>query len=142
MEQLSHIQTLTLGTTSQFCRAQLKLKVCLLAFAYLKTFSAVRDLRSVHFFLFPVAGVDKDAIVAVLVKRNNEQRQKIKVVYEDRVGKVRKRFIVLGALESSTVTTAALAPLCSAEIGHSSEVMSQVGLGGRRAGPVDASGSF
>lgn len=29
-----------------------------------------------------VAGVDEDVIVSILVKRNNEQRQKIKVVYE------------------------------------------------------------
>nr|XP_046230743.1 annexin A1-like [Scatophagus argus] len=32
-------------------------------------------------------GVDEDVIIAVLVKRNNEQRQKIKVVYEASTGK-------------------------------------------------------
>ncbi|XP_040054531.1 annexin A1 [Gasterosteus aculeatus] len=32
-------------------------------------------------------GVDEDVIIAILVKRNNEQRQKIKVVYEASTGK-------------------------------------------------------
>lgn len=35
-----------------------------------------------------LTGVDEDVIVAVLVKRNNEQRQKIKVVYEASTGEV------------------------------------------------------
>uniref|UniRef100_A0A4W6FF01 Annexin n=1 Tax=Lates calcarifer TaxID=8187 RepID=A0A4W6FF01_LATCA len=34
-------------------------------------------------------GVDEDVIIAVMVQRNNEQRQKIKVVYEASTGKVR-----------------------------------------------------
>lgn len=35
-----------------------------------------------------LTGVDEDVIIAVLVKRNNEQRQKIKVVYEASTGEV------------------------------------------------------
>lgn len=35
-----------------------------------------------------LTGVDEDVIIAILVKRNNEQRQKIKVVYEASTGKV------------------------------------------------------
>lgn len=35
-----------------------------------------------------LTGVDEDVIVAILVKRNNEQRQKIKVVYEASTGEV------------------------------------------------------
>ena len=35
------------------------------------------------------AGVDEDVIIAVLVRRNNEQRQKIKSVYEASTGNVR-----------------------------------------------------
>lgn len=42
-----------------------------------------------HVWLF--SGVDEDVIVAVLVKRNNEQRQKIKAVYEASAGKVREK---------------------------------------------------
>lgn len=38
----------------------------------------------------PPAGVDEDVIIAILVKRNNEQRQKIKAVYEASTGKVSK----------------------------------------------------
>lgn len=37
---------------------------------------------------FSAAGVDEDVITAILVKRNNEQRQKIKVVYEHKTGEV------------------------------------------------------
>lgn len=40
-----------------------------------------------------LAGVDEDVIISILVKRNNEQRQKIKVVYEATTGKVVPRFI-------------------------------------------------
>lgn len=40
---------------------------------------------------YSVAGVDEDVIVAILVKRNNEQRQKIKVVYEATAGEVSKK---------------------------------------------------
>lgn len=39
-------------------------------------------------FICLLSGVDEDVIVAVLAKRNNEQRQKIKTVYEASVGKV------------------------------------------------------
>lgn len=39
-----------------------------------------------------VAGVDEDVIISILVKRNNEQRQKIKVVYEATAGEVCEKF--------------------------------------------------
>lgn len=51
-------------------------------------------------YIFSVAGVDKDVIIAILVKRNNEQRQKIKVVYENMVGKVCKKKLLYWAPES------------------------------------------
>ena len=38
--------------------------------------------------------VDEDVIIAVLVKRSNEQRQKIKAVYEASAGKVSKIFLM------------------------------------------------
>lgn len=37
---------------------------------------------------FSAAGVDEDTIVAILVKRSNEQRQKIKDAYEQKTGEV------------------------------------------------------
>lgn len=40
---------------------------------------------------FSAAGVDEDVIIAILVKRNNEQRQKIKAVYEGMFGEVGKK---------------------------------------------------
>lgn len=40
---------------------------------------------------FSVAGVDEDVIISILVKRSNEQRQKIKVVYEGKYGEVCKK---------------------------------------------------
>lgn len=39
------------------------------------------------------AGVDEDVIISVLVRRSNEQRQKIKAVYEASTGKVSGLFI-------------------------------------------------
>ena len=41
-----------------------------------------------------LAGVDEDVIIAVLVKRNNEQRQKIKIVYEGFHGEVSLQFLM------------------------------------------------
>lgn len=41
-----------------------------------------------------LTGVDEDVIIAVLVKRNNEQRQKIKVVYEASTGEVSNSFLI------------------------------------------------
>lgn len=38
--------------------------------------------------MLSLTGVDEDVITAILVKRNNEQRQKIKAVYEASTGKV------------------------------------------------------
>lgn len=37
---------------------------------------------------FSLTGVDEDVIISVLAKRNNEQRQKIKAVYEAKTGEV------------------------------------------------------
>ncbi len=38
--------------------------------------------------------VDEDVIIAVLAKRSNEQRQKIKVVYEASAGEVSHAFLM------------------------------------------------
>lgn len=42
---------------------------------------------SAHVLVFP-AGVDENTIIEVLVKRSNEQRQKIKAAYQQATGKV------------------------------------------------------
>lgn len=60
----------------------------------------IREVRVHICTFFSVAGVDEDVIVAILVKRNNEQRQKIKVVYEDRFGEVCKKKFLYQAPES------------------------------------------
>ena len=48
--------------------------------------------------------VDEDVIIAVLVKRSNEQRQKIKVVYETSTGKVSDSKICNKLNASQTLT--------------------------------------
>ena len=45
-----------------------------------------------------LTGVDEDVIISVLVKRNNEQRQKIRVVYEASTGKVSNSFLKNGQI--------------------------------------------
>lgn len=51
----------------------------------------IREVLGQICTFFSVAEVDKDVIIAILVKRNNEQRQKIKVLYENMAGKVCKK---------------------------------------------------
>lgn len=48
-----------------------------------------------------LTGVDEDVIIAVLVKRNNEQRQKIKVVYEASTGEVSNSFLMKTSMVKS-----------------------------------------
>lgn len=92
---------------------------------------------------FSPAGVDKDVIIAILVKRNNEQRQKIKAVYEGMFGKVCKKKFLFQAPESCQRYWQCIAALLrSSEIGQSSKVISQVAFGGRLSGPVDVTCSF
>lgn len=156
MEQLSHTQTLIPEAMPQICRAQLKLKVCLLTLSYMKTFSVIRakgprgwrkmlitEIWVLMCKFFSAAEVDENTIIAILVKRNNEQRQKIKVVYEHKTGEVCSKKVLHHAPESCQwLWQCVTALLCSAEIGHSSEVSSQVRFGGRLSGPVDATCSF
>lgn len=58
-----------------------------------------RGWRSNLYIFFSAAGVDEDVIIAILVKRNNEQRQKIKVVYEGKFGEVCKKKVLHHAPE-------------------------------------------
>lgn len=102
MEQSPHNQTSMPAVTLQFFRMPLKVKVCQLT-CYIMTdlkgtnqitrlliqrlwSCALRKVNVKHDL--SLTGVDEDVIVAVLVKRNNEQRQKIKVVYEASTGEV------------------------------------------------------
>ncbi|XP_019744341.1 annexin A1-like [Hippocampus comes] len=49
------------------------------------SFDASKDVAVLHSAI-ESKGVDEDVIISILVKRNNEQRQKIKVVYEATTG--------------------------------------------------------
>lgn len=46
MEQLPHIQTSILEATPQICRAQLKLKVCLLTFSFFEDIFNCKSLKN------------------------------------------------------------------------------------------------
>lgn len=52
-----------------------------------------------------LTGVDEDVIIAVLVKRNNEQRQKIKVVYEASTGEVSNSFLMKTSISDRMKTS-------------------------------------